>query len=90
MTGSCGPGKSHPRKPLLILPRNPYPNRPAKPPVVDHFAVSIASWDKVHVESELKRRRLEYREDPQLPNDSFHVLDPDGYDLQLVNEKVKG
>ena len=41
-------------------------------------------------EAELKRRRFAYREDPQFPQDSFHLLDPDRYDLQLVNEKITG
>ena len=60
------------------------------PPAVNHFAVGIAEWDKRGVEAELKRRGLECREDPSIPAESFHLMDPDGYDLQLVNEKVKG
>ena len=72
----------------FILPRNPA--RPSEtPPVVNHFAVGIANWDKQAVETELGRRGLQYREDPDIPGDSVHVRDPDGYDLQLVNEKVK-
>jgi catechol 2,3-dioxygenase-like lactoylglutathione lyase family enzyme len=71
-----------------ILPRNP--TRPdQRPPVVNHFAVGIADWDKSRVEDELKRRRLSYRDDADIPADSVHLRDPDGYDLQLVNEKVK-
>jgi len=73
----------------FILPRNP--QRPGvTPPVVNHFAVGIADWDKQRVEAELKRRGLQYRADPQIPEDSFHLLDRDGYDLQLVNERNKG
>jgi catechol 2,3-dioxygenase-like lactoylglutathione lyase family enzyme len=72
----------------FILPRNPArPN--VTPPVVNHFAVGIANWDKPKIEAELKRRRLHYREDRDIPADSFHLTDPDGYDLQLVNERVK-
>jgi catechol 2,3-dioxygenase-like lactoylglutathione lyase family enzyme len=71
-----------------ILPRNPA--RPGvKPPVVNHFAVGIAGWDKAHVVEELKRRHLQYSDDADIPADSVHLRDPDGYDLQLVNEKVK-
>ena len=71
-----------------ILPRNP--TRPdQRPPVVNHFAVGIADWDKPRIEAELKRRRLQYRDDINIPADSVHLSDPDGYDLQLVNEKVK-
>jgi catechol 2,3-dioxygenase-like lactoylglutathione lyase family enzyme len=70
-----------------ILPRNPRPG--VKPPVVNHFAVGIGDWDKSRVEEELKRRHLRYSEDADIPADSVHLRDPDGYDLQLVNEKVK-
>jgi catechol 2,3-dioxygenase-like lactoylglutathione lyase family enzyme len=73
----------------FIAARNPtQPN--VSPPLVNHFAVGIADWEKQSVEAELKRRGLKYREDVQIPADSFHLQDPDGYDLQLVNEKVKG
>jgi len=56
---------------------------------VNHFAVGVANWNKPSVEAELRRRGLQYREDADIPGDSVHVRDPDGYDLQLVNEKVK-
>jgi catechol 2,3-dioxygenase-like lactoylglutathione lyase family enzyme len=69
-----------------ILPRNPV-RRGVVPPVVNHFAVSIADWDKPRVGAELKRRGLHFTDDLDMPADSFHVRDPDGYDLQLVNEK---
>jgi catechol 2,3-dioxygenase-like lactoylglutathione lyase family enzyme len=69
-----------------ILPRTA--RRGRKPPLVDHMAVSISDWDKPRVEGELKRRGLSFRPDANIPNDSVHVTDPDGYDLQLVNEKV--
>jgi len=71
-----------------ILPRNPA--RPGvKPPLVNHFAVGIADWDKARVEAELRRRHLPYSSDADIPADSVHLRDPDGYDLQLVNDKVK-
>jgi catechol 2,3-dioxygenase-like lactoylglutathione lyase family enzyme len=68
-----------------ILPRNP--RRGVVPPVVNHFAVSIADWDKPRVAADLKRRGLHVTDDLDMPADSVHVRDPDGYDLQLVNEK---
>jgi catechol 2,3-dioxygenase-like lactoylglutathione lyase family enzyme len=71
-----------------ILPRNPT-RAGQTPPLVNHFAVGIADWDKRRVEEELKRRGLQYRPDPDIPEDSFHLRDPDGYDLQLVNEQNK-
>lgn len=69
-----------------ILPRTA--RRGRRPPVVDHVAVSLADWDKGHVESELSRHGLRARPDANLPDDSVHISDPDGFDLQLVNEKV--
>jgi catechol 2,3-dioxygenase-like lactoylglutathione lyase family enzyme len=59
-----------------------------KPPLVDHFAVGIANWNKAEAEEKLKARNLQYRPDQQVPNDSFHLRDPDGYDLQVIDEKV--
>ena len=41
----------------FLLPR--HPRRNLQPPLVDPFAVSIANWDKVSVEAELKRRGLD-------------------------------
>jgi catechol 2,3-dioxygenase-like lactoylglutathione lyase family enzyme len=59
-----------------------------KPPIVDHFAIGIANWNKAEAEEKLKVRNLQYRPDQQVPNDSFHLRDPDGYDLQVIDEKV--
>lgn len=65
--------------------------RPGRtPPMVDHFAIGIADWNRGRVEGELKRRNLQYTPDPQLPNDSFHLRDPDGYDLQIISNKIRG
>ena len=65
--------------------------RPGRvPPMIDHFAIGLADWDKGRVETELKRRKIQYAPDRQLPNDSFHLRDPDGYDLQVINDKVRG
>jgi len=62
----------------FIIPRNARGER--KPPLVDHIAYTIDNWDKNVVEAELKRRGLEPRPDTE---NSFHVKDPDGYDLQI-------
>jgi catechol 2,3-dioxygenase-like lactoylglutathione lyase family enzyme len=72
----------------FILPRNPT-RRGVVPPVVNHFAVSIADWDKPRVTAELNRRGLRFGDDLDIPADSVHLRDPDGYDVQLVNEKHK-
>jgi len=62
----------------FIIPRNARGER--KPPLVDHIAYTIDNWDKNVVEAELKRRGLEPRPDTE---NSFHVKDPDGFDLQI-------
>jgi catechol 2,3-dioxygenase-like lactoylglutathione lyase family enzyme len=72
-----------------ILARNPA-QQDVTPPVVDHFAVGIADWNRERVEVELRRRGLQYRADLNIPADSVHLQDPDGYDLQLVNDKNQG
>ena len=48
---------------------------PGGKPLVDHFAITIDTWNKEAVEAELKRRGLESRPDT---DDSFIVKDPDG------------
>jgi catechol 2,3-dioxygenase-like lactoylglutathione lyase family enzyme len=73
-----------------------------KPPLVDHIAITIDNWNKDEVEAELQRRGLkkqerhpgtfarlardEYRPDT---DDSFHILDPDGFDLQISGKNMK-
>ncbi len=69
-----------------ILPRTARGGR--KPPVVDHVAISVKDWDKTRIETTLRQRGLRFRPDLNIPNESVHLTDPDGYDLQLVNEKV--
>ena len=61
-----------------LLPRNA--REGTATPKVDHIAYTIENWDKDAVEAELKRRGLEPR--PDTPN-SFHVKDPNGFDLQI-------
>ncbi|MGA3188547.1 MAG: VOC family protein [Bryobacteraceae bacterium] len=68
----------------FFLPRN---GRGAQtPPVISHLAYTIDNWDKNAVEAELKRRGLNPRPDT---DDSFHVKDPDGYDLQISGKNMK-
>jgi len=57
-----------------------------KPPLVDHIAFTIDNWDKDKVETELKRRGLDPRKDT---DNSFHVKDPDGYNLQISGKDMK-
>lgn len=74
----------------LLLARNHFqrPGQPADPnpkPLVDHIAYRIADWDTDRVKAELERRGLQPRLDTNGgPNYvSFHVKDPDGFDLQI-------
>jgi hypothetical protein len=57
--------------------------QPDSQPVVDHLAYTIDNWDKKHVEEVLRSRGLNPRPDT---DDSFHVKDPDGYDLQIAGK----
>lgn len=68
----------------FLLPRNARGNR--TPPLVDHIAYTIDNWDKNAVEAELKRRGLTPRPDTE---NSFHVKDPDGFDLQISGKEMK-
>ena len=67
-----------------LLPRNAREGN--ETPKVDHIAYTIKNWDQKKVEAELKRRGLEAREDTV---NSFHVKDPDGFDLQISGEGMK-
>ena len=58
--------------------------------LVDGFCWGIEPWDAKKVEAELKKRGLT----PVADNDgkdfqSFHVKDPDGFDLQISNGNMK-
>ena len=72
-----------------LLPRNARTGgkrAPQVPPFIDHIAYTIDNWDKNAVEEELKRRGLTPRPDT---DDSFHVKDPDGFDLQISGKNMK-
>jgi catechol 2,3-dioxygenase-like lactoylglutathione lyase family enzyme len=63
-------------------------NRPSGTPKVDHIAYTLANWDtdknvRPAVEAELKRRGLQIR----TTEDSFHVQDPDGFQVQMGGKK---
>jgi catechol 2,3-dioxygenase-like lactoylglutathione lyase family enzyme len=68
----------------FLLPRNIRGDR--KPPLVDHIAITIDNWDKNKVEAELKRRGLDPRPDTE---NSYHIKDPDGYNLQISGKDMK-
>jgi catechol 2,3-dioxygenase-like lactoylglutathione lyase family enzyme len=65
--------------------------RPAgRPPitgVINHIAYGVEPWDTEAVKAELERRGLNPRVDNQGETyKSFHVRDPDGWDLQISNQ----
>ncbi len=75
----------------MLIARN-HRERPGLPPpaerkaTVDHIAYKIDNWDTSTVKAELERRGLKPRLDTggDTPNYvSFHVEDPDGFDLQI-------
>jgi catechol 2,3-dioxygenase-like lactoylglutathione lyase family enzyme len=51
-------------------------------PLVDHIAYTIDNWNHEGVEQELTRRGLK----PEKDFDSFHIVDPDGYDVQIAGK----
>lgn len=66
----------------FLIPRN----HPSNTPRIDHVAYTIDNWDKNAVEAELKRRGLQPKPDTE---NSFHVEDPNGFDLQISGKEMK-
>lgn len=68
----------------FVIPRN----APAggETPRVDHIAYTIENWDKDAVKAELERRGLNPQPDTE---NSFHVKDPNGFDLQISGKEMK-
>lgn len=68
---------------------NAAPGQNAPPPVsgvINHVSYGIASWNTDGVKAELEKRGLKPRPDMVGDNfKSFHVKDPDGWDLQISN-----
>jgi len=66
------------------------PGQPPRPPltgVINHISYGIEPWDTDKVKAELERRGLNPRPDMVGDNfKSFHVFDPDGWDLQISNK----
>ena len=69
------------------------PSRPPVTAVVDHISWGIEPWDTKTVQAELLKRGLTPREDTGNRGSmetsafkSFHVKDPDGWDLQISNQ----
>jgi catechol 2,3-dioxygenase-like lactoylglutathione lyase family enzyme len=65
-------------------------SQPPRPPltgVINHVSYGIEPWDTEKVKAELEHRGLKPRPDMVGDNfKSFHVYDPDGWDLQISNK----
>src|SRR5436190_1569594 len=62
-------------------------NRPPLTGVINHVSWGVQPWDTEKVKAELERRGLNPRPDMVGENfKSFHVKDPDGWDLQISNK----
>jgi catechol 2,3-dioxygenase-like lactoylglutathione lyase family enzyme len=68
----------------FMIPRNA--PQGSTPPRIDHIAYTIENWDKNAVKAELERRGLDPRADTE---NSFHIVDPNGYDLQISGKDMK-
>jgi catechol 2,3-dioxygenase-like lactoylglutathione lyase family enzyme len=68
---------------------NAAPGQSAAPPVtgvINHVSYGISPWNTEGVKAELEKRGLKPRPDMVGENfKSFHVKDPDGWDLQISN-----
>ena len=64
----------------FLLPRNGREDSKTPPPHVDHIAYTVETWDLEGARAELTKRGFTPRQDTV---DSFHVKDPDGFDLQI-------
>jgi catechol 2,3-dioxygenase-like lactoylglutathione lyase family enzyme len=65
----------------------PRGDRPPLTGVINHVSWGVQPWDTDKVKAELERRGLNPRPDMVGDNfKSFHVLDPDGWDLQISNQ----
>ena len=68
----------------FMIPRNA--PQGSTPPRIDHIAYTIENWDKNAVKAELQRRGLDPRPDT---DNSFHIKDPNGFDLQISGKDMK-
>lgn len=58
---------------------------PADKPSIGHVCYTIENWNEDAVEAELTRRGLKPRTDMGGGSKSFHIADPDGYDVELTS-----
>ena len=81
--GSATPGA--PPSGALVAP-GPATRRPITA-VIDHISWGVEPWNTDTVKAELEKRHLQPLPDMHGPDfKSFHVHDPDGWDLQISNQ----
>jgi catechol 2,3-dioxygenase-like lactoylglutathione lyase family enzyme len=54
--------------------------------LIDHISWGVNPWDTARVKVELEKRGLDPQPDMNGKFQSFHVRDPDGWDLQISNQ----
>jgi len=62
-------------------------NRPTITGLIDHISWGVEPWDTAKVKAELEKRGLDPQPDMVGKFQSFHVRDPEGWDLQISNQK---
>jgi catechol 2,3-dioxygenase-like lactoylglutathione lyase family enzyme len=77
---------------IIIRNRAGYPgltegaNRPGITGLIDHVSWGVEPWDTGKVKAELEQRGLDPQPDMVGKFQSFHLRDPDGWDLQISNQ----
>ena len=61
-------------------------DRPAITGLIDHISWGVKPWDTDKAKAELEERGLDPRPDMNGKFQSFHLRDPDGWDLQISNQ----
>ena len=62
-------------------------NPPSITGLIDHVSWGVEPWDTEKVKSELEKRGLNPQPDMNGKFQSFHLRDPDGWDLQISNQR---
>ena len=55
--------------------------------LIDHISWGVEPWDTAKVKAELEKRGLDPQPDMDGKFQSFHLRDPDGWDLQVSNQR---
>jgi catechol 2,3-dioxygenase-like lactoylglutathione lyase family enzyme len=61
-------------------------DRPTITGLIDHISWGVTPWDTDKVKAELEKRGLNPQADMNGKFQSFHLRDPDGWDLQISNQ----